>query len=150
MANAEHSHRRAEEFLSSADIDFVRESVALAQSNLHRGTRTFREHLMRRLATKGWSGQVRVDSRSKITISSMRGTLAMCVQTGNMSRMYADLLKLETLYRKGLITCALYVLPCRDLAGQIGSNIAAFERLVEELSIFEVTVTVPVLVIGMR
>ncbi len=72
----------------------------------------------------------------------------MCLQTGNMSRFYADLLKIETLFRNGSITAAIYVIPTKAFATKLGSNIANFERLVEELGIFSVTLSAPILVMG--
>lgn len=112
------------------------------------GKKEFRFGILKRLKVLGWSDAVRIHEFSKISVTSMRGDTALCFQTGNMSRFYADLLKLETLFRKDRIKAAIYVIPRKSLAKQLGSNIANFERFVEELKIFSVTLTIPMLVLG--
>lgn len=108
----------------------------------------FRFNILKELKVLGWSEPVRIDDCSKISVTSMRGDTALCFQTGNVSRFYADLLKLETLFRKKRIKAAIYLIPHKVLARQFGSNIAHFERLVEELKIFSVTLTIPMFVLG--
>lgn len=110
--------------------------------------REFRYGVLKKLKLLGWSDAVRIHELSKISVTSMRGETALCFQTGNMGRFYADLLKLETLFRKERIKAAIYVIPHKSLAKKLGSNIANFERFVEELKIFSVTLTIPMLVLG--
>jgi ABC-type siderophore export system fused ATPase/permease subunit len=78
----------------------------------------------------------------------MHGQIGLCLQTGNMARFYADLLKLQLLFSKGRIRQAVYILPTRRSARVIGENMAQFERLVDELEIFAEVISVPMLVIG--
>jgi len=108
----------------------------------------FRFGILKQLKTLGWSDAVRIHEFSKISVTSVRDETALCFQTGNMGRFYADLLKLETLFRKNSIKAAIYLIPHKSLAKQLGSNIANFERFVEELKIFSVTLTIPMLVLG--
>jgi len=108
----------------------------------------FRFGVLRQLKNLGWSDAVRINEFSKISVTSVRGETALCFQTGNMGRFYADLLKLETLFRKHRIKAAIYLIPHKSLAKKLGSNIANFERFVEELKIFSVTLTIPMLVVG--
>lgn len=46
---------------------------------------------------------------SDITITSMRDEVGLCLQTGNMARMYADLIKLQTLYLDNAIKSAVII-----------------------------------------
>lgn len=108
----------------------------------------FRFGILKQLKILGWSDAVRIHEFSKISVTSMKGDTALCFQTGNMGRFYADLLKLETLFRKDRIKAAIYLIPHKSLAKYLGSNIANFERFTEELKIFSVTLTIPMLVLG--
>ena len=62
-----------------------------------------KKDLKKGLEFKGWAGEYRLDANSKITISSYLSGVGMCVQMGNVSRIYAYLLKLQALYMKGNI-----------------------------------------------
>lgn len=151
MSHVIHNHRGAETIVCPMALSSLCAAIERSRDRLiNEGTQRFRDRLMHQLASDGWSGPVRVKVTSNMTVTSIRRQTALCVQTGNTSRVYADLLKLETLFRNSVATCALYVIPCRHLAKEIGSNIATFERLVDELKIFDVTLTVPIVVVGMR
>src|SRR5665213_3526595 len=58
----------------------------------------FRVSFLESLKGSGWSSEVAVAAGSDMTITSMKGEVGLCLQTGNMARMYADLIKLQTLY----------------------------------------------------
>lgn len=101
-----------------------------------------------RLEKEGWTGEYRLDATSKITISSHLRGVGLCFQTGNVGRIYADLLKLQTLYTKGNITAGIILVPQIDTAKELGSNMANYERLIRELPIFSQVITMPLVVIG--
>jgi hypothetical protein len=106
--------------------------------------------ILNKLRSAGWSKEVRLSSLSGITVTSMQQNTALCLQTGNMSRFYADLIKLQYLFVIGNIQDAVYIVLTRKLAKQLGSNLAHFERLVEELKLFDKVITVPMLVVGIE
>jgi len=113
--------------------------------------RELRESIIDELNRDGWSDPVQIDKRQRITITAMLGTVGLCLQTGNMARFYADLLKLQALYLDGAISGAFYLLPTRICAQVMGSNIANYERLTAELSqVFNKVITVPTFVIGIE
>lgn len=62
--------------------------------------------------------------------------------------MYADLLKLQTLYVKGNITAGIILIPTDSTANELGSNMANYERHVRELPLFSQVITMPIVVIG--
>lgn len=113
-----------------------------------RRTVPVRNSILDALSRRGWSSEFDVDRQSSITITSIKDRIGMCFQTGNMSRMYADLLKLQVIYLRGTIDAAIMLLPTDDAAREFGSNIANQERLMRELAIFDRVVTVPMVVIG--
>lgn len=102
------------------------------------------------LMTLGWSSKVKLSVRSQISVTAMNGSCALCLQTGNMSRFYADLLKMQYLYEKGVITQAVYIIPTKKNAKIMGSNVAFYERLVQELSLFSGFITVPIAIFGLN
>lgn len=98
----------------------------------------------------GWSDEVKLSPDAKITITSCKQDIGLCVQTGNMARFYADLMKLSLLHTQERIYAAIFVLPTQALAKAWGSNIAEYERLCNELPIFAPDLHVPILVVGLR
>jgi hypothetical protein len=109
-----------------------------------------RKAILRELATLGWSSKVKLSYHSQISITATNGEFALCLQTGNMSRFYADLLKLQYLYQKGAVRSAIYILPMKQGAQRMGSNLAHFERFTAELDLFKEVISVPIFVIGMN
>lgn len=109
---------------------------------------SIKESIRERLEKEGWSGEYRLDASSRITISSYLKGIGMCFQTGNVGRIYADLLKLQTLYTKGNITAGIILIPQIKTAKELGSNMANYERLIRELPIFSQVITMPIVVIG--
>ena len=110
---------------------------------------TIKAVIRERLEKNGWTGEYRLDASSKITISSYRKGIGMCFQTGNVGRIYADLLKLQTLYTKGNIIAGIILIPQLNTAKLLGSNMANYERLIRELPIFSQVITMPIVVIGL-
>lgn len=97
----------------------------------------------------GWSDKVRISSKRGLTLTARNGKTALCLQTGNMARFYADLLKLQAQFVEDKIASAIYILPLKAAATQMGENMANYERLTSELkSMFSKVITVPMIVIG--
>jgi len=151
MQILEHAHNRADHLIPLEVYCTVRGVLQDMTWCLSDGTKGFRDRLMLELARNGWSDPVRIDARSKISITSIFDKTGLCIQTGNISRVYADLLKLETLYKKKLITGGVYVIPTKRWGRYLkASNMASFERLVEELQVFDATITLPLMVYGVQ
>lgn len=108
----------------------------------------FKNYLLPAIKRGGWSDEFYLDRNSKITISSIKGKTGLCIQTGNAARLYADLLKLQTLYARGTITAGIIILPVGTCARSLGTNLASYERAVRELDIFKQVITTPLVVIG--
>jgi hypothetical protein len=108
-----------------------------------------RQIILGSLRSFGWSDKVRISSKRGLTLTAMNGKIALCLQTGNMARFYADLLKLQAQFVEEKIEAAIYILPVRDAANQMGENMANYERLTSELkSMFSKVITIPMIVIG--
>lgn len=113
-----------------------------------RKTKLVRAHILDTLSRHGWSGELDVDRKSAITITSVKNKIGLCFQTGNVSRIYADLLKLQALFLRGTIKAAVVLLPTQEAAREFGSNVANQERLMRELIIFNKVITIPMAVVG--
>ena len=107
-----------------------------------------RKSIERILQVLGWTGQVKIDKTKGITITSMKENIGLCLQTGNMGRFYADMLKLQTLYVNGKIDAGIYIIPSKQAAVIMGDNIANFDRFIKELELYKKIITIPIHVIG--
>lgn len=113
-------------------------------------TKKIRTEFLSSLKMSGWTNELIVASNSGMTITTSREQVGLCLQTGNMARMYADLMKLQTLYLDGAINVAVIVLPSSATAKLLGSNIAAAERLERELVVFRKTCHVPTVIYSLE
>lgn len=70
------------------------------------------------------------------------------VQFGNMSRWYSDIFKFQTAYSQDLVKLAVSIIPMKEMACRIDSNVVNFERAYRELPSAELSITLPILLIG--
>ena len=151
MTLAEFSYNNAVSHLDKGITSKIKSVLSEWTFNFEeRNSRHFRNQLKSKLSLCGWSDKVVIGEKSNISITSFNQQHGLCVQTGNMGRFYADILKLEYLYKKERIIGAYYVIPTKETAKLIGSNIANFERFTKELSIFKEIVSIPILVYGFQ
>lgn len=142
-------HRSGLKVVPNSIISDVENIIWNINPTLSKNTVTgIKESIRERLEKEGWTGEYRLDASSRITISSYLKGVGMCFQTGNVGRIYADLLKLQTLYTKGNITAGIILIPQIKTAKELGSNMANYERLIRELPIFSQVITMPIVVIG--
>jgi hypothetical protein len=79
-----------------------------------------------------------------------RITVQAEIQFGNMARWYSDIFKFQTAYAQSLIQCGLCVVPVDQMAKEIDSNIAHYERAVRELPSANLSITLPILLVGLE
>lgn len=72
------------------------------------------------------------------------------VQLGNMARWYSDIFKFQTAYSQGVIDMGLSIVPMASLARRIDSNVVNFERCRRELPSAKLSITLPILMIGLE
>src|SRR5262245_9602614 len=95
----------------------VIEAITSCNAPIQRNNATnLRDDITRRLSLQGWPPEVTIDPTSKISVTSIRERVALCLQTGNMARMYADLLKLQTLYLRETINAGIVIVPSKMAA----------------------------------
>jgi hypothetical protein len=110
-----------------------------------------RATLLQALYRDGWAGPVRLDTKSSVTVPAVKNSVALCFQSGNMGRSYADFLKLQLLYSRRKISGAIFLVFAKRSALAMGENLASYERVRKELtSLFFDIITVPLFVIGLE
>jgi hypothetical protein len=151
MKSVIHGHRFGDRVVPSETLDDVRQALASNRIRIARGASSkIKGAVLAELRSRGWSADLALHPNSRITITSIKGQVGLCFQTGNMGRMYADLLKLQALYLRGDITSGILIVPTAPCAQVLGSNIANYERLVGELAIFEHVISAPIVVVGIE
>lgn len=142
------SHQSGVDTLPAAERSEIEAALAACVIPIKRGSaRKIRERIVAHLGKNGWPGEFRVEPPSKITITSLKNGVGLCVQTGgNMSRMYADLVKLQKLYIDGRVGAGAIVLPTSKAARDLGDNVANADRLEVELAIFRKVIHMPIAV----
>ena len=149
MRTQTYDHRNGLKVVPKDIVDTVEKVVWDINPALSKNSVTvIKESIRERLEKEGWSGEYRLDATSRITISSYLQGIGLCFQTGNVGRIYADLLKLQTLYTKGNIAAGIILVPQLKTAKELGYNMANYERLIRELPIFSQVITMPIVVIG--
>lgn len=145
-----YNYRSGQQIVPDNARDSVIESIEEIGYTIERNDiRGFNKELLIKLRARGWSASYPLSVYSKISITSVFDTIGLCIQTGNVARSYADMLKLQALYTDGKISAGILVLPIKECADNFGSNIASYERFLRELSfVFSKVITVPLLVVG--
>ncbi|AXY36811.1 BglII/BstYI family type II restriction endonuclease [Bacillus velezensis] len=125
------------------------ESLGATEIKIEKGCASvLRKAVERLIQLQGWSGKIKIDKSKGITITSMKDNVGLCLQTGNVGRFYADILKLQTLYLNGKAEAGMLILPTKQAANIMGDNLVNYERCVEELDLYKKIITMPILVIG--
>ena len=110
---------------------------------------TIRKGLTDCLIRKGWITDIKVDPVSDIRITAKKKTCGLCIQLGNVCRMYADLMKLQAMYIHGEITSGILIVPTQNASKKLcKSNMVYYERLISEMEIFNEIITIPLAIIG--
>ncbi len=144
------SHHYGHMVVPPALLKEVQEAISGTNVAGPKMTKQAKKGILGSLHKKGWSDEVILDPSSNITITSAKNKVGLCLQTGNVGRMYADLLKLQTLYARGSIVAGMMVVPTLQCAKLMGKNLTSHERLVSELHIFDRIISAPIAVIGIE
>lgn len=151
MNHSLHSHCDGDKILPAALQTEIATAIAAITIKPAIGAAAkMRDAFLINLKSSGWSSEVSVSRDSDMTITSLKNGVGLCLQTGNMARIYADLMKLQAMYLDRSIKSAAIILPSHPLAKQLGSNIAQAKRLERELEIFKKAYQVPTLVFALE
>ena len=146
----EYSHHHGQEALVEKGLDVeVRNLVNIQEIGMsRRGTKMINNAVEKRLSDMGWALDVRVQTNYRLDINGYKNRVGLTVQTGNIVRAFYDLMKFEVMYKNDRLDVAVLVVPTAGAARVLGSNIANFTRVTNELGLFRHIITVPCLVLG--
>ena len=113
MQTIKHSHLGGAELLPHNEESEILETLQQCRTPIKRGYGTdLRNEIETGLFRKGWTGRVQIAHGSRVTIAAQKNMVGLGIQvTGNMSRMYADLIKLQQMYLGNMIEVGALVLP---------------------------------------
>lgn len=107
--------------------------------------------------SRGWQLQPQIVGRGRADGPSTglkgdykKGALQVEAQFGNMARWYTDVFKFQLSYSLGEIDVAVLIVPTQAFANMIDENVAYFERVERELPWAKMSLTLPILVIGIE
>ncbi|EOO24860.1 hypothetical protein ICM_05881 [Bacillus cereus BAG1X2-3] len=144
-----YNHHLGKQAIKDEIVQSLIDSLETVEFKFKKGcARNLRQTIERLMQLQGWSGKIKIDKSRGITITSMKENIGLCLQTGNVGRFYADMLKLQTLYLNGKVDAGIYILPTKQAALIMGDNIANYDRFVEELDLYKKIITIPIHVIG--
>src|SRR5689334_2532212 len=122
MRHTVYSHCAGTEVVPEAAKNEIARAISSLAVKIGKGAATrLRENILEQLVKAGWSGEFLVSKDSDMTITSTKAGVGLCLQTGNMARMYADLLKLQSLYTDDAISSAVMIVPSYPVAKKLGS-----------------------------
>lgn len=88
--------------------------------------------------------------RTRLAADFKKDRLQVEVQFGNMARWYSDVFKFQLSYSLDEIDVAVLVVPTQPFANLIDENVAYYERVCRELPWAKMSLTLPILVIGIE
>ena len=144
------SHRGEDMLTSKPQIwNDIKQSLLNSKLQFHRGeSQHIKTEVSNTLTKLGWADSVRIEP-TKLTINFVKGRVGLCLQLGNVARTYADLLKLQLMHERNVIDVGVIVVPLRSESKKLGSNHAQYERLMDEVKLFENIIIAPLIVIGL-
>lgn len=77
-------------------------------------------------------------------------TVQVEVEMGNIASSYRNYFKFQLSYSHNLAQVGILILPCDNLSRRIDSGVASFEKTVREIPSADLSITVPILVIGLN
>ncbi len=92
---------------------------------------------------------LRGDFRKNFSKNGHAITIQIEVEMGNIASSYRNYFKFQLSYAYKLADIAILILPCDKLSKRIDSGVASYEKTVREIPSADLSITVPILVIGL-
>jgi len=121
-------------------------SLKFGRGNTHR----IKKKISQGFNDLGWADKTKVGhGTSKLTINFLKSKVGLCFQIGNVSRTYADILKICYLGNEEIIDAGIIVVPNHIESNILGANYAKYDRLEREITLFESITKTPILILGL-
>ena len=105
-------------------------------------------HIKDGLISNGWAMDTKVHPAYNLRVNAAKNNVALTAQTGNIARAFYDLMKFQVLFTEGRINVAVLILPSHSAATNLGSNVANFNRVTNEMPLFQNIITIPCLILS--
>ena len=92
---------------------------------------------------------LRGDFRKRFSKDDNHIAIQIEVEMGNIASSYRNYFKFQLSYAHKLADIAILILPCDALSRRIDSGVASYEKTVREIPSADLSITVPILVIGL-
>jgi len=99
---------------------------------------------------RGWENHPKIIKEKNIKLEAdfKKERVQIEVQFGNMARWYADVFKMQVSYSQDMIDVGIVIAPMKQFADTIDENIVYFERIVREIPYAKMSLTLPILIVG--
>jgi|SRR6266496_3183759 len=144
------SHRHGLEAIRKAGLheEIIRFLHAPRITVASKSSRIVKKHMDQVLEHGGWALNPLVAPGFELDVNGIKNRVCLTTQSGNIARAFYDLLKFQALYLSDRIDAAVLVLPTKHAARELGSNVANFDRVTNEMKLFRHVVTVPLLILS--
>jgi hypothetical protein len=107
-------------------------------------SRFLRGDLRAKLMGSGWVAEIPLGD-SNLRLGYKKGDVGLCIQLGNVCRFHSDLLKFAYLFKAGVISFGMFVVPSDEYSKALGSNHASFSKCERDLELFQEVIGMPIL-----
>ena len=145
------SHHSAKELLDAKGLrQHVIDALNAPTVMIKKGSsRAVKDHIEESLSRNGWASPIAIDPALGIEVNAGRDGIVLQVQPGNIARAYYDLMKMQSLYAQRRAVCGVLIVPSSLASRKLGSNLARFERVRQELdAVFSQQIVVPIYLVA--
>ncbi|MED4856266.1 BglII/BstYI family type II restriction endonuclease [Bacillus atrophaeus] len=146
----EYSHNHADVILKEKGIyDEIFQLIDEPNIGMAKKAAPFiKQHVKDELAVHEWVLEPSVNVAFNLSVNAMKDSTGLMVQTGNITRAFYDLLKFQVMKDNNRIDVGVLIVPTAGAAKALGSNIANFTRVTNEIILFSRILNVPCLILG--
>lgn len=145
----EHSHNDGIGIISTIQLAEIKDALHCSDVRVSKGMAGRINGVFRKaLESKGWALDPSVHPGYGLSINAMKSRTGLTMQTGNIVRAFYDLMKFEVMFKSSRTAVGVLVLPSKDAATRLGSNVANYARVTSELELFKLVITTPCVVLA--
>mgnify|MGYP001276071697 CR=1 FL=1 len=123
----------------------IQKSSSLIEASYSKPMGEIKREFTDLINSEGYITNYNIHKDHRLSIDGIKKDLAIQVQLGNAARFYADIMKLEYLYRSKKIKEAIYIcFTANFIYNHFSGNIISIERAQSELQLFNNIITVPI------
>lgn len=146
----EYSHNFGKQVIEDKGIYCeIIQSLCVLSVGASRGSTTpYKKETENNFSKNGWVINPFVNKEYGIRINAMKNKVGLTVQTGNITRAFYDLIKFESMYINDRIDSCVLVIPTDEASKALGSNIANYSRVTNEIVLYKHIIHIPCLIIA--